>query len=527
MTADPYTAERIGLDWLRAAVAPVGAFGRRHDETIAPYGPGDEEQARAEIAACTALAERLPVDAVERLRGALRAVPEPTPIVVRARAGDPLGDVDFYELGRFGDALEFLARRWDEAGGPAAGRPPVLERLGRLLAPGRDGPGFYLADAFGTDLPGARAALRDADEDLERRRLAAAKRVAPLLGIEPSGEEFVVMRDLFDGPLPSELRLVRETPAYRVAALTLETVERERAFTRVATAEETARRDLASGIAAEYDAVVAATRALGALDRLLSRVAFAQRWGGCVPGFSKGRLAFVDGVFAPLAALVALRGRRYTPIALQLAGVAVLSGPNMGGKSAALATAGFLCACASLGVPPCARAAELPLLGRTLWIGVDGSPPARLLSSYAHEIVRGRDALAAASPQTLVLIDEFARTTGPGEGRALLIALLEALRARGALALAATHFEGIAEAAGIAHLRIAGLPGATFASLEAHDLEAALDAIDAAMDYRIVEAAVASNASDALALAELLGLDAGVIARARAVYGGAAPAGSA
>ena len=47
------------------------------------------------------------------------------------------------------------------------------------------------------------------------------------------------------------------------------------------------------------------------------------------------------------------------------------------------------------------------------------------------------------------------------------------------------------------------------------------------MDYRIVEAAVASNASDALALAELLGLDAGVIARARAVYGGAAPAGSA
>jgi len=149
MTADPYTAERIGLDWLRAAVAPVGAFGRRHDETIAPYGPGDEEQARAEIAACTALAERLPVDAVERLRGALRAVPEPTPIVVRARAGDPLGDVDFYELGRFGDALEFLARRWDEAGGPAAGRPPVLERLGRLLAPGRDGPGFYLADALG------------------------------------------------------------------------------------------------------------------------------------------------------------------------------------------------------------------------------------------------------------------------------------------------------------------------------------------------------------------------------------------
>jgi hypothetical protein len=33
---DAATAERIGLSWLRAALEPVGAFGRRHDETIAP-----------------------------------------------------------------------------------------------------------------------------------------------------------------------------------------------------------------------------------------------------------------------------------------------------------------------------------------------------------------------------------------------------------------------------------------------------------------------------------------------------------
>ena len=49
MNADALTAERIGLTWLRAAVAPVGAFGRRHDDAIAPYGPGDEARARTEI----------------------------------------------------------------------------------------------------------------------------------------------------------------------------------------------------------------------------------------------------------------------------------------------------------------------------------------------------------------------------------------------------------------------------------------------------------------------------------------------
>jgi len=333
----------------------------------------------------------------------------------------------------------------------------------------------------------------------------------------PDGDEFVVMRDLHPGVLPPELHLVRETPAYRVVRLDVPVAEREEAFARVAAAEEAARRDLAAAVAAEYEAVVSATHALGALDRRLARVAFAQRWGGCVPVFGT-RLAFVDGVFAPLADQLAARGRRYTPLTFALPGVAVLTGPNMGGKSAALATTGFLCACAALGVPPCARAAELPLLERIVWVGGDNAARhARLLSSYADEIVRGRDVLATASPETLVLFDEFARTTGPREGRALLIAVLEALRSRGAQALAATHFDGVAEEAQVAHLRIAGL-AATFAQLDARDLDAALDAINTAMDYRIVEARGTGAASDALALAELLGFDAAVVARARAVH---------
>jgi len=67
------------------------------------------------------------------------------------------------------------------------------------------------------------------------------------------------------------------------------------------------------------------------------------------------------------------------------------------------------------------------------------------------------DALAATIAPALLLIDDFARTTGPREGRALLVALVEALAARGTFALVTTHFEGVALAAGVAHLTIAGL----------------------------------------------------------------------
>jgi hypothetical protein len=519
VTVDAITAERIGLGWLRAALAPVGGFGRAHDETIAPYGPGDEARAEAEITDVVTLAERLDRDGVTRVRAALRAVPEPGPIVARARAGDPLTDVDFYELGRFVDGLDAVARAWTAALGPADARPPSVDALRDLLAPGRDGAGFYLADAFAAPLRAARAALADAEAEVDARRESIAVRVRDAIGVDPIGDEFVVLRDVYDGPLPADVLVVREMPTYRAAALRVLSPQRDAALARLAEVEDGARHTLAENVAREAEAVGAATRALGALDRTLARVAFTQRWGGCVPELTPYRLAFDEATFTPLADALATRGYRYTPLSLELSGVAVLTGPNMGGKSAALATTGFLCACVALGLPPPARAAALPLFESLAWIGGEGpGERTRLLSAYAAEVVRARETLAAASPRALVLVDEFARTTGPREGRALLVAFVEALRARGAFALIATHFDAVAAAAQVPHLRIAGLRERTLGLIDANDLNAALDAINAAMDYRIVGARDGDAASDALELARLLGLDDDVIARARALY---------
>jgi hypothetical protein len=517
--ADSTTAERIGLTWLRAAIEPVGEFGRRHDETIATYAPGDEARALAEIAGIVAVARALDLDGVARVRAALRAVPEPSPILARARAGDPLTDVDFYELGRFVDALAALARAWDAAGGAAQRRPPTLDGVCAILAPGRENGGFYLADAFGARLPAARTALARAEAEIDARREAIAARVRDVTGVDPIGDEFVVLRDVYAGPLPDGVRVVRDAPTYRAVAIDLTSSARDAALVELTHAEDQARRALAERIAGEAASASDALRALGALDRELARVAFAQRWGGCVPTLAPSGIAFDQGVFVPLADALHERGRRYTPISLDLPGVAVLTGPNMGGKSAALATAGFLCACVALGVPPPAREAILPLLDAIVWIGGEGPQERpRLLSSYAAEIVRARETLAQASPRALILIDEFARTTGPREGRALLIAFVEALRARGALALVATHFDGIAEAAQVAHLRIAGLREGALGTVSPEDLDAALDAINLAMDYRVVDAREGAPASDALALARLLGFDAAVVARAQDLY---------
>ncbi|MEO7039047.1 MAG: hypothetical protein ABI186_03345 [Candidatus Elarobacter sp.] len=516
---DGTTAERVGLGWLQAALAPVGAFGRAADDATPPYGPGDEARARAEIADVVALAKRLDAGGVSRLRAALRAVPEPGPIVARARAGDALGDVDFYELGRVVDALDAVARAWDAAGGAPERRPPVLDRLRETLAPGREGAGFYLADGFAPGLRAARTALARSEAAVDKRRETIAARVRTALGIDPVGDEFVALRDVYDGPLPQDVRLVRETPTYRVLSLAVASAERDTALAYLSEEEEAARRILAERIAHDAHAVVSTTHELGRLDRALARVAFTQHWGGCIPDFVTGRIAYADATFAPLADALAARGRRYTALSLDLRGAAVLTGPNMGGKSAALATTAFLCLCAALGAPPPAASASLPLLDALVWIGGEGpGERARLLSAYAAEVVRARATLAAASPRMLVLVDEFARTTGPREGRALLVAFVEALRARDVFALVATHFDGVAAAAHVPHLRIAGLHDRALGPLDRDDLDAALDAINAAMDYRVVAAAGSDGASDALELARLLGLDADVVTRAQTLH---------
>jgi len=524
--ADAFTAERIGAAWLRAALAPYSDFGRRIDDAANAAGLPDAVRARERCATILRLAAALDADGAARVRAALRTVPDPLPIVSRARAGDPLGDVDFYELGRFADALDAVARAWTQAGG-APDDLPASPPIAALLAPGRSGgTGFYLDDAFDPVLADARETMAEADARVEREHARLAVEVADELGFMPAGEEFVIVREQHAGPLPHGVRVVRETPAYRLCALErdipalLAETERDGERRMLAAEEERVRRELADGIARERDAIVAATVRLGELDCALARVALVHRFGGCIPTFDDGIFALEDATFAPLAEALATEGRTYTPLSIEVRPTAVLTGPNMGGKSAALALCGFIALCVAAGVPPPARSVTLPLLRRVVWIGGGDADRVRLLSAFATEVVRARDALADDARPALILVDEYARTTGPREGRALLVALVEALARRPhTVALIATHFEHVAEVAGVQHLWVTGAARAALDGIVAGDLHDALAALAGAMDYRIIPAGPeAASGSDAIALARILGLPAPLIARASDAY---------
>lgn len=511
----PWTAqcaEAIGVPWLLEAIAPSGALGRRARQRERAFRPGDEAAARAALERVDRLAREHDAASLAALRATLGAAPDPGAALVRARAGGVLGDVDFFELQRFAGALA------------AAGLLPAQSMLSEWLTPGTTSDRtFYLADAFDAGLAAARAdaEVAAAAYDTARGRLAA--RVARYAGVESVRDgEFVLMRDRLPGPVPPEIRVLREFPTYLLCEIALDEdalaalTARDAATARVAQAEEDVRARLSALVAIEAAALERASDALGDLDVLVARAQFAQTYACVVPEVvDAAALGFARARYLPLAFALEQHGRRYAPISLELEGMGVVTGPNMGGKTAALRTLGFLAACVALGVPVPAAEARLPLFDDIAWLGIGAAADDDgLLSSFGAEVVALRSFLDRRAVRPLVLIDEFARTTSPREGRALLVALLETLEQRGALGLAATHLAQVAPAG--SHFASGGLRELPPHEGPPLELEAALRRIAQAMDYRLRRVPDdAGPPGDAIALADALGLDAELIARAK------------
>ncbi|MBV8246379.1 MAG: hypothetical protein JOZ38_10690 [Candidatus Eremiobacteraeota bacterium] len=514
LLCDGATAQSLGLEWLAAELEPVSDYGRRAFARLEPYRPGDEGAAAARAAQVSGAAQALAPESVEALRDALRSAPDASGAIARAGVGDTLADADFLELLRFCDALE----RVDALLPKNIPKPPRCSAIAVALERGRAGKfGFYLDDAFDRDLgtARARAAAAQAEFEAARGRLLASASAA-LGRADIASPEFIVMRDARSASLPEGVRVIREAPTYYLCELELDESalaalrRRDEASEVASSGEERVRAALSERVREHVAELERAEALAGELDVLLAAVRFTQRY-ACRPAeyHADASLAFVDAHYLPLQAELEREGRPYVPIALTLGEVAILTGPNMGGKSVALRTCGFIAVCAAFGLPVPAESARVALFAEIAWLGIGvREEPGGLLSSFAGEVVRLRDVLARGAEPALLLIDEFARTTTPDEGRALLLALIVRLRRLRVCALVATHLTGIAEDAGAPHFVVRGLREIS-EQAPSEDLDEALQQLAALMDYTIEPVGAArEHTADAIFLARLLGLDA-------------------
>jgi DNA mismatch repair protein MutS2 len=512
---DDVSAHALSFAFLCDALAPASSYGDGAFERCVPFVPGEEEHAMGRAARIAGIAATVSSDTLDAMRDVFHNVPDATGAIARASMGDALSDANFLELQWMFDACERLDGLSGRAPLPKVNDDGVRACAGAIER-GRAGKfGFYLDDAFDVALAKARASLSQAQAEYDAVRGRASAAVATALGREITGTEFIVMRADLNGALPQGVRVVREAPTYVLCEIdaddaTLASLaRRDDCVAAVAASEERVRKALSQVVREHAAGLNDACDRLGEIDVLVAAARFTQKYNCHVATLAvKSALTFSDGCFVPLAQELEKQGRPFTPISLDLDGVAALTGPNMGGKSVALRTGGFIAMCAAFGVPVPAKHATLGLFSEIAWLGVGADDDdGGLLSSFAREVVRLRDVLARGKKPLLALLDEFARTTTPREGHALLVAVLHHLASLDARAIAATHLAGIAEAAGARHFAVRGLRGIPERPAT-DDLNAALETLAASMDYTIAEVtSESSGTADAIALAALLGLD--------------------
>ncbi len=208
-------------------------------------------------------------------------------------------------------------------------------------------------------------------------------------------------------------------------------------------------REDASGIVEEFNILIR-------LDLLNSIARFADRLGAEVPAISEGGSLRLVQARHPLLMLLQQErgGLPVVPLDLGLGDdpggeslpnrIMVITGPNTGGKTIALKTAGLLTLMAMAGIPvPAQSGSVFPLAGNLLVDIGDEQAIESSLSTFSSHVSIISEILAKADERTFVLLDELGTGTEPLQGAALACAVLKDLHGRGAKVLATTHLTEI------------------------------------------------------------------------------------
>jgi len=203
-------------------------------------------------------------------------------------------------------------------------------------------------------------------------------------------------------------------------------------------------------------------RAVGWIDFTYGRARYAMEYGLTAPELDRdGRLDLKEARHPVLLKIAFDRAdgsaeerraralEEVVPLDLNLGRrfhILVITGPNTGGKTVALKTAGLCAIMAAAGRPgPAAPRSIVPFCSSVLADIGDEQDIFQNLSTFSSHMKRIREIVDMADSRSLVLLDELGSGTDPLEGEALGRAILSCLLARKAKVLVSTHLSRLKE----------------------------------------------------------------------------------
>ncbi len=120
----------------------------------------------------------------------------------------------------------------------------------------------------------------------------------------------------------------------------------------------------------------------------------------------------------------------------------IITGPNTGGKTVALKTAGLLSAMVMCGMLiPVSDGSSVSVFSHILADIGDNQSIEQSLSTFSSHTNKVIEIIGLADDNSLVLLDELGSGTDPVEGAALAVSIIERLKDQGAKLMVSTHYQ--------------------------------------------------------------------------------------
>ncbi|MBV9602007.1 MAG: endonuclease MutS2 [Chloroflexi bacterium] len=510
-----FAVETLEFDAVRELLARHTSFSASHALALELQPTSQLGEARRRQAA-TAESLKLP-----GLRPGLHmgGVHDVRPAVERARVGGSLSAEDLLDVA----STVRAARAWRRGLGPLQDETPTLLELAEACL--GDHPGLVediqdaisdsgeILDSASPGLGRIRSELRGAHDRLVTRMreiMSAAPfrdAVQDPVVTQRNGRYVIPVRAEFRGQVPGivhdqsasgatlfvePLAVVEMANRWRTLIL-----DEEREVERIL-------RALSQEVGEQADELARSVDGLAQLDLARAAAALAEQQRATAPELVAVPLPPGQPVLKLVDARHPLLSGTVVPISLELGGdfdVLLITGPNTGGKTVALKTAGLLSLMAQAGLfVPAAEGCRVAVFERVEADIGDEQSLQQSLSTFSSHISRIVRMLGAADSCSLILLDELGAGTDPQEGAAIARALLDFLRERGAYVVATTHYPELKSYA-------ESTPRVQNASVE-------FDVQTLSPTYRLMVGL--PGRSNALLIAERLGMPAEVLDSARA-----------